>query len=42
MIELDPNAAAEFGREWVPAAGLAAVVVDFWREHLEQFEQEKR
>lgn len=42
MIDLDLNAAAEFGgRDWVPAAGIAAMVVDFWREHLKQLGREK-
>ena len=41
MIDLDPNAAAEFGRDWVPAAGIAAMVVVFWREHLKQLGREK-
>lgn len=38
MIDLDPDSAAEFGRGSIPASGLAAMVVDYWKHHLDEYD----
>ncbi len=35
MIKLGPDAAAEFGRSEIPAAGFGAMVLDYWKKALQ-------